>query len=802
MNWHLLLNSFAVSLGATLLAMVFGLAVAVTLMAAAPLARRVLLAAAVMAFALPPFVVTNCWLHYLGAAGVWHAWLPVNLFSLGGTVWILALLLWPITALLVGGAWQKLEAAQFEADPALRGGALLRWLLLPAAAPTLRLSALLTGVLALNNFAVPAILQVHVIPADVWVQFNTALDPVAALRSSWPLVVVPVIVLIGLRRREIAWPRAAGPVPARIFRRQFGAPGLALGGTVTVLLGLISVGLPLVQLLSTPRTWTELPSAFAAGLNAAGHSAAYALAAATGTTAIGLLVAAPGATRSGEDSLLPLRRIAGGLGWLALLVPGVLLGIGLIVVFNRPPFLAFYRSAGIVIVALVLRYLALGWHGAERAVRSTDPDLVDVARLEGATRWQMLRRVLWPQIAPPIAAVGYVVYLLCLWDVESLVLILPPGGETLAHRIFNLLHYGHNAQVNALCLILLGLAAAPLAIWTAARVARRLLHRRGGRIVTAGFAGLALAGCGPSGNEMSAPVESRFFSQVQVIGTRGVAPGEFNKPRSLAVDRDDNLYVVDMTGRVQKFSPDGRYLLSWQMPQTDLGKPKGMGRDAAGNIIVVEPHYQRVNHFTPAGRLVDQWGVSGTNAGQLKMPRAVAVNRRGEIFVSEYGLVERVQKFSADGRRFLGGFGRAGTAPGEFNRPEGLGIDAADRLYVADSCNHRIEIFSDAGQFRREFGTAGSGPGELSYPYDVCVDAAGRSYVCEFGNSRIQVFDAGGKSLEILGGPGSAPGKFSNPWSLALDSKGNLYVADSQNHRVQKFLRRADDLAATRRPGA
>ena len=38
----------------------------------------------------------------------------------------------------------------------------------------------------------------------------------------------------------------------------------------------------------------------------------------------------------------------------------------------------------------------------------------------------------------------------------------------------------------------------------------------------------------------------------------------------------DNLYVADMTGRVQKFSPDGRFLLCWQMPQTDLGKPKGM----------------------------------------------------------------------------------------------------------------------------------------------------------------------------------------------------------------------------------
>ena len=51
---------------------------------------------------------------------------------------------------------------------------------------------------------------------------------------------------------------------------------------------------------------------------------------------------------------------------------------------------------------------------------------------------------------------------LCLWDTETVVLIVPPGGETLALRVFNLLHYGLLSQVNALCLILLLLAVLPL----------------------------------------------------------------------------------------------------------------------------------------------------------------------------------------------------------------------------------------------------------------------------------------------------------------------------------------------------
>src|SRR5205807_7967434 len=132
------------------------------------------------------------------------------------------------------------------------------------------------------------------------------------------------------------------------------------------------------------------------------------------------------------------------------------------------------------------------------------------------------------------------------------------------------------------------------------------------------------------------PIHSKIFDHIEIIGGRGVGIGQLNKPRSVAIDSHDNLFVIDMTGRVQKFSSNGVFLLSWQMPQTDLGKPKGMGRDRHGNILLVEPHYSRVNVFSPLGKLLTQWGTHGTNVGQLSMPRAVAEDSRSEVFVSEY----------------------------------------------------------------------------------------------------------------------------------------------------------------------
>jgi ABC-type Fe3+ transport system permease subunit/DNA-binding beta-propeller fold protein YncE len=805
MNWLLLKNSLLVGGVTTLLAVSFGFLAA---LCAAALGRRWqngLLTAGVLALALPPFLVTNCWLHFLGANGAWRSFLPFNILSLSGTVWILTLLSWPLTLVLVRSAWHRLQPSDLESEPALVGRHLVRHLLLPAARGALWQAALLTFVLALGNFAVPAILQTKVLPAEAWVRFNTAFDTPGALRLSLPLVIAAVGLLLWLGRAEIQWPRLQGAAASNLFRRQLGRGWVYTSSLFTIVLCLLSL-LPLFQIASVKRTWTELPGALAAGRHQLWNSFFFAAAAATAIIALGLAAGTRGLGRRSAPS--QSHRLVGALLWLPFFVPGVIIGIGLINAFNRPFSAWFYQSAGIVILAFGLRYLGLGWNSAGHALRTLDPDLTDAARLEGATSWQLVRNVHWPEIAPQIAAAWYIIFLLCLWDVESMILVYPPGGETLALRVFNLLHYGDNAQVDALCLTLLVLAAAPMACWKIWSAARNPGFKPKAGVLGGLCLLLALLpGCGPAPAANEAPIDSRVFSRVRVIGSRGVGIGEFNKPRSVAVDAQDSIYVVDMTGRVQKFSPDGEFRLSWQMPQTDLGKPKGMCRDRDGNIVVLEPHYQRVNHFSPDARLVAQWGATGTGPGQFKLPRAVAVNSRGEIFVSEYGGVERVQRFrlrrtGEEGpaqAEFLGSLGRAGTGPGEFNRPEGLCVDAQDRLYVADSCNHRIQVFSSDGQFLTSYGKAGSGKGELSYPYDICVDQEGRQYVCEFGNSRIQVFDRNHESIEIIGAAGPTPGQFNNPWGVALDSAGNLYVADSQNHRVQQLLR-AEHSSVPRQP--
>ncbi len=60
----------------------------------------------------------------------------------------------------------------------------------------------------------------------------------------------------------------------------------------------------------------------------------------------------------------------------------------------------------------------------------------------------------------------------------------------------------------------------------------------------------------------------------------------------------------------------------------------------------------------------------------------------------------------------------------QFNIPSGIAVDSTQNIYVADSNNHRIEVFDSAGNFKFKFGSSGSGNGQFSYPFGIAVDSS------------------------------------------------------------------------------
>ena len=272
----------------------------------------------------------------------------------------------------------------------------------------------------------------------------------------------------------------------------------------------------------------------------------------------------------------------------------------------------------------------------------------------------------------------------------------------------------------------------------------------------------------------------------KVWGRRGISEGRLQKPRAMTIDAHDQVYVVDMTARIQVFDAEGNYLRGWQTPDHKLGKPVGLGIGNDGQVLVADTHYNRLLIYSPTGELLQTiGGTAGQGPGQFGLVSDAVQDRQGNYYVGEFGEYDRIQKFTPDGQ-FLLQWGGHGSEPGQFMRPQGLAIDEAGHIWVADACNHRIQVFDGEGRILHIWGTQGSGPGELYYPYGVQLAPDGTLYVAEFGNHRVQKFTRDGRSLGCWGVHGRQEGQLHAPWALVRDSRGRIHVLDTNNHRVQR----------------
>jgi DNA-binding beta-propeller fold protein YncE len=308
-------------------------------------------------------------------------------------------------------------------------------------------------------------------------------------------------------------------------------------------------------------------------------------------------------------------------------------------------------------------------------------------------------------------------------------------------------------------------------------------RRRFGQWAAGALLGAGMSGC--MSNSQTASVPDKVW------GKLGIGNGQFSKPRAIAIDSRDQLYIVDMTARIQVFDVDGNFIRVWQTPEHLNGRPTGMTISSVdGNLLVADTHYYRVLTYTPEGELLTDRTVGGTlgpGPGEFGFVTDAVRDADGNYFVGEYGEYDRIQKFSPDGKYILE-WGGHGSEPGQFLRPQHLELDGDGLLWVTDSCNHRIQVFDGQGKLQSVWGTPGTEPGQLQYPYCLILDGQDHVLICEYGNSRVQKFTLDGQWVATWGTYGRKPGQLNNPWALVLDSRRRCHVLDSMNHRVQRFV--------------
>jgi DNA-binding beta-propeller fold protein YncE len=203
---------------------------------------------------------------------------------------------------------------------------------------------------------------------------------------------------------------------------------------------------------------------------------------------------------------------------------------------------------------------------------------------------------------------------------------------------------------------------------------------------------------------------------LQEWGKSGAGDGEFSWVGGIAVAKNGEVFVADQTNRrMQVFDRSGKFLRKWGRygtkpgefggnvtPKSRVGGPQFVAIDSAGDIFTTEASVGRVQKFTPQGEFLLQWGDNQVKPGSfggeftpikssLIGPIGICVDHQDRLWVTSVG--GRIQLFTRDGK-YLGGFGeKSGTGQGEFLAPHGVALNGHGQLYVVDTYNHRVQKF-------------------------------------------------------------------------------------------------------------
>ena len=195
--------------------------------------------------------------------------------------------------------------------------------------------------------------------------------------------------------------------------------------------------------------------------------------------------------------------------------------------------------------------------------------------------------------------------------------------------------------------------------------------------------------------------------------------------------------------------------------------------------VKVNGQHVRDSPFKTEFKPVLSFGKEGSALGKFKFPSGIALNAKDEIAVAD-SANHRIQIFIADGSH-LKSFGRQGNRKGQFNDPNGITF-YDNNIIVSDTYNHRIQIFDDQGNYLHQFGEKGKLSHQLDLPLGLSIDSDGNIIVADSNNKSIKIFTLDGQFLRGIG----AEGSFIYP--VHCIQHGNYFIASDNGHHCIKVF--------------
>jgi iron(III) transport system permease protein len=446
----LALNSLGLAGGTTALCLVTGVPLAFLFSRTNLWAGGIFRCIYIIPIFIPPYIHAIVW-NYL--SGYIKEYLSLNIHSLWGVIFVLSLAYFPFVTLTTLSGLKSIDRNLEEVSLLYHG----RWqtltrITLPLVTPHIFSGAIFVFIFSLTNFGVPDILRVSVYPVEIFVQFSAFFNEKAATLLSLPLIAITILLIVLQKRymKDRYYVQVSGGY-TKAIRYHLGKLNIFAFGLCFVIFGL-SVCLPISVLLGVAGSFSSYVRVLGTSTDQIVYSLVLAFSGALFAVLLGFSISYLIA-RTKAIVKVPIEYAS----FIPLAIPATTLGIGLIKVWNHPLVDLVYGSSLIIIFGYIARFVPFSTIMISSGLRQVNHSLEEVAFLNVASWAKVIRKIVLPLSRPSIIAGFFIVFVLSFGELGMTLLVIPPGRETIPIKIYNLMHYGADQMVAALCLILIAI---------------------------------------------------------------------------------------------------------------------------------------------------------------------------------------------------------------------------------------------------------------------------------------------------------------------------------------------------------
>ncbi len=445
--------------------------------------RKVIRALVTASFVTPPFLGAVAW-ELLAApnSGLINIWARklfgmdefdyvFDIYTEWGVIFCIACYTFPYVFTVLANALDNMPADLDDASHILGGGAFvtLRRITLPLVLPSVLAGTLVAFLQALTIFGTPAILALpsgfHTMTTKIWSLFQVPPQPNLAAAAALPMLLVTLAVLqlqrwlLGRRSYVLIGGKNSPPRRIRLGAWQ----PLAVLLCLVIMMG--PIFLPygallkaaIVNNLSDDLSWSTLSARhlhfilweFSGTRDAMVNTLILGVLSATAVTFLALVVG-----YLAHRQLVPGHRFLPVLAMAPIAVPGIVMGVGLFLVYSRPPFL-LYGTLGILLLAFITLEMPAGFQQVQAAMRGLHVELEEASRIFGASRLQALRQITAPLLRTTIIATWSIVFIGVIRELSATILLTTSNTKVISVVIYDLNESGELGAIAVLGLFLL-----------------------------------------------------------------------------------------------------------------------------------------------------------------------------------------------------------------------------------------------------------------------------------------------------------------------------------------------------------